>query len=227
MPRMTGNRFIAEMLRDYGVTHIFQVPTAFFGVMREMEDMDIRRVVTHGEKAAAYMADGYARASKKPGICMAQNIGTANLGAGLADAYMGHSPVIAMTGALPAEHRYRHAYQEYEHAPWYESVTKSSVFIDKVSRLPDALRQAFRDATSGAPGPVHLDIPDEACSAEADLEVVVEELHTSYPAFRPEPEGDKVREAARIISRAQRRRAARNLATSSKKSLWTLKKNES
>ena len=156
MPRMTGNRFIAEMLRDYGVTHVFQVPTAFFGVMREMEDMDIRRVVTHGEKAAAYMADGYARASKRVGICMAQNIGTANLGAGLADAYMGHSPVIAMTGALPAEHRYRHAYQEYDHEPWYESVTKSSVFIDKVSRLPDALRQAFRDATSGSPGPSAL-----------------------------------------------------------------------
>jgi len=51
MPRMTGNRFIAETLRDSGVTHIFQVPTAFFGVMREMEDMDIRWVVTHGEKA--------------------------------------------------------------------------------------------------------------------------------------------------------------------------------
>ena len=204
MPRLTGNRFIAEMLRDYGVTHVFQVPTAFFGVMREMEDMDIRRVVTHGEKAAAYMADGYARASKRVGICMAQNIGTANLGAGLADAYMGHSPVIAMTGALPAEHRYRHAYQEYDHEPWYESVTKSSVFIDKVSRLPDALRQAFRDATSGTPGPVHLDIPDDACSAEADLEVIVEELHTTFPAFRPEPEGDRVREAARAISQAQR-----------------------
>ena len=68
MARMTGNRFIAQMLEAYGISSIFQVPTAFFGVMAEMEDMDIRRVVTHGEKAAAYMADGYARASKAPGF---------------------------------------------------------------------------------------------------------------------------------------------------------------
>ena len=101
MARMTGNRFIARMLEAYGISSIFQVPTAFFGVMAEMEDMDIKRVVTHGEKAAAYMADGYARASKGPGICMAQSIGVANLAAGLADAYMGLSPVIAMTGAIP------------------------------------------------------------------------------------------------------------------------------
>ena len=69
MPRMTGNRYIAKMLEAYGITSIFQVPTAFFGVMAEMEHMDIRSVVTHGEKAAAYMADGYARASHGPGIC--------------------------------------------------------------------------------------------------------------------------------------------------------------
>ena len=204
MTRMTGDRFIAEMFRGYGVTHIFEVPTAFFGVLREMEDMDIRRVITHGEKAAAYMADGYARASKRPGICMAQNIGTANLAAGLADAYMGFSPVIAMTGALPAEHRYRHAYQEYDHDPLFDSVTKSSIHVDRVSRLPDSLRQAFRDATSGPPGPVHLDIPDETTSAEADLELIIEEQYTRYPAFRPEPEADRVREAARLISQAQR-----------------------
>ena len=116
MPRMTGNHYIAKMIEAYGITSIFQVPTAFFGVMAEMENMDIRRVVTHGEKAAAYMADGYARATKGPGICMAQSIGAANLAAGLADAFMAQSPVIAMTNAIPAEHRYRHVYQEYDHA---------------------------------------------------------------------------------------------------------------
>ena len=204
MARMTGNRFIAQMLQCYGVTSIFQVPTAFFGVMAEMEDMDIRRVVTHGEKAAAYMADGYARASKRPGICMAQSIGVANLAAGLADAYMGLSPVIAMTGAIPAEHRYRHVYQEYEHSSPFDAVTKSSYQVDKVERLPDSLRQAFREATSGSPGPVHLDISDEATYAEGDLEIVIEKQHTRYPAFRPEPEEARVGEAARLISQARR-----------------------
>jgi acetolactate synthase-1/2/3 large subunit len=76
--------------------------------MAEMEDMNVRRVTTHGEKAAAYMADGYARASHKPGICLAQNVGAANLAAGLRDAFMACSPVIAITGGPEPDSRYRH-----------------------------------------------------------------------------------------------------------------------
>lgn len=74
--------------------------------------------------------------------------GMASLAAGLADACMGLSPVIAMTGAIPAEHRYRHVYQEYEHSSPFDAVTKSSFQVDRVERLPDSLRQAFREATS-------------------------------------------------------------------------------
>src|SRR3989442_7120482 len=95
MPTMTGSRFFAEAMQGYGVTHIFFVPTMLLPAMAEMEDMNIARVVTHGEKAAAYMADGYARASRRPGICMAQNIGAANLAAGLGDPYIGYCPVNA------------------------------------------------------------------------------------------------------------------------------------
>src|SRR5256886_9533653 len=85
MPRMTGNRYFAEAVHAYGTTHVFFVPTIMLPAMAEMEDMGIRRVVTHGEKAAAYMADGYARASRRPGLCLAQTIGSANLAAGLRD----------------------------------------------------------------------------------------------------------------------------------------------
>ena len=97
MPRMTGNRYFAEAVHAYGTTHVFFVPTIMLPAMAEMEDMGIRRVVTHGEKAAAYMADAYARASHRPGLCLAQTIGSANLAAGLRDAYMACSPVIALT----------------------------------------------------------------------------------------------------------------------------------
>jgi acetolactate synthase I/II/III large subunit len=79
MALMTGSRFFAEAMQAYGVTHIFFVPTMLLPALAEMEDMNIRRVTTHGEKAAAYMADGYARASHRLGICMAQTIGAANL----------------------------------------------------------------------------------------------------------------------------------------------------
>src|SRR5438874_10294803 len=102
MPRMTGNRYFAEAVHAYGITHVFFVPTIMLPAMAEMEDMGIRRVVTHGEKAAAYMADGYARASRRPGLCLAQTIGSANLAAGLRDAYLTVSQVIAHTGSIAA-----------------------------------------------------------------------------------------------------------------------------
>jgi acetolactate synthase-1/2/3 large subunit len=207
MPVMTGSRFFAQTMQAYGVTHIFFVPTMLLPAMAEMEDMNIRRVVTHGEKAAAYMADGYARAARKPGICMAQNIGAANLAAGLRDAYMACSPVIAITGGPDADSRYRHLYQEIEDGPMFDPVTKFNARIDKVSRLPDLLRQAFREATTGAPGPVHLQTRGnhgQVVEEEGNLELIVEEQFRQYPAFRPEPEIDRVRQAADLLTRAER-----------------------
>jgi acetolactate synthase-1/2/3 large subunit len=93
MARMTGNRFIAETLAGYGVTHVFFMPAGIYEILAEMEGLDIKRVLVHGEKAAAYMADGYARASGRPGVCMSQAApGANNLAAGLGDPYCGLSP---------------------------------------------------------------------------------------------------------------------------------------
>ena len=82
-PRMTGARFIAESIKGYGVTHVFFVEAILRRSLMEMESLGIRRVLTHSEKAAAYMADGYARAARRPGVCMAQSVGAANLASGL------------------------------------------------------------------------------------------------------------------------------------------------
>ncbi len=208
MPRMTGGRFLAETMRGYGVTHAFFVPAIVRSALVEMEDVGIRRIISHGEKAAAYMADGYARASNRPGICMAQSVGAANLAAGLQDAFLGLSPVIAITGHRPLSHQYRNSYQEIEHSRPFASVTKYSVVVDSVDQLPHLLRQAFREATSGATAPVHLDFQgiqgDEIVDAESDLSVVIEETFTQRPAFRPEPETERVREAAQVLSQARR-----------------------
>ena len=84
MPQMTGGRYMAEFFRAYGVRAVFFVPTMLSRPLAEMDDMPIKRVLTHGEKAAAYMADGYARASGRPGVCAAQTVGAANLAAGWA-----------------------------------------------------------------------------------------------------------------------------------------------
>jgi acetolactate synthase-1/2/3 large subunit len=204
---MTGNRYFAEAVRAHGATHVFFVPTIMIPAMAEMEDMDIRRVVAHGEKAAAYMADGYARASHRPGLCLAQTIGSANLAAGLRDAHMACSPVIALTGGVDAATRYRHVYQEIEDFPMWEQVTKANFHVDTLERFPDLLRQAFRVATSGAPGPVHLEMSGthaQVLEREADLTPLWEERFMKVPAFRPEPEPDAVRAALDALARAER-----------------------
>lgn len=84
---MNGAEFLARALAGYGVTHVFFVPTILSETLFQMEaQTEITRVLTHGEKASAYMADGYARASGRPGVCFAQMVGAANLAAGLRDA---------------------------------------------------------------------------------------------------------------------------------------------
>src|SRR5437667_7515018 len=134
MPEMTGSRLFAQMMQGYGVSHVFFVPAVLMQAMAEMEDLGIVRVVTHGEKAAAYMADGYARASHRPGVCLAQHVGAANLAAGLRDAYMACSPVIAVTGGDDATTHYRHGYQQIDDFPMFERVTTFAARVDAVQR---------------------------------------------------------------------------------------------
>jgi hypothetical protein len=153
------------------------------------------------------MADGYARASGKPGVCMAQMIGASNLAAGLRDGYMAGAPIIAITGGLTPQSRYRHAYQEVDDVAQFDAVTKFNAQIDHVSRMPDLLRQAFRVATSGAPGPVHLRVQShlgQITEAEADLDPLVEETYRRAPAFRPAPDMQQVRKALAALSKAER-----------------------
>jgi acetolactate synthase-1/2/3 large subunit len=203
-----GAEVIADMLAGYGVTHVFMVPAVLRRTFAEMERRTkIARVHCHGEKSAAYMADGYARASGRPGICMAQVIGALNLAAGLRDAYLAHSPVIAFTGGRDPKTKFRKVYQEIDDVPAFEPVTKFNATIDEVARIPDMLRQAFRVATSGAPGPVHLQFrgnEGQVDLEEAEMEALVEAQFARVPPFRPEPEAAHVKAALDLLQKAER-----------------------
>ena len=207
MPRMTGSRLFAEMLKGYGVTHVFFVPTILMDALAEMDSLGIQKILTHGEKAAAYMADGYARAKNAPGVCLAQQIGASNLAAGLRDPFMACSPVIAVTGGPATASRYRGAYQEVEDFTQFDSVTKLNARVDDLGRFPDLVRQAFRAATSGSPGPVHLRLlgsHGQGVEGEADLQPLTEPQFARLPPFRPAPEMDRMREALSLLSHAQK-----------------------
>jgi acetolactate synthase I/II/III large subunit len=206
--RRIGAEVLADMLAGYGVTHVFMVPAVLRRTFAEMERRTkIARVHCHGEKSAAYMADGYARASGKPGVCMAQVIGALNLAAGLRDAYLAHSPVIAMTGGRDPKTKFRKVYQEIDDVPAFEPVTKMNVTVDDVSRIPDMLRQAFRTATTGAPGPVHLQFrgnEGQLDVEEAEMDALVEAQFSRVPPFRPEPESAHVKVALELLQKAER-----------------------
>ena len=138
MPMMTGAQVMADMLQGYGVSHVFKVPAVLRRTMVELElRTEIRRLHVHAEKSAAYMADGYARASGRPGVCMAQVIGALNLAAGLRDAFLAHSPVIALTGGRDPHTKFRGVYQEVDDLPAFEPVTNFNATVDAVERFPD------------------------------------------------------------------------------------------
>ncbi len=208
MPKMTGAQVMADMLKGYGVTHVFLVPAVLRTTMVELERRtDIKRLHVHGEATAAYMADGYARATGRPGVCMAQVIGALNLAAGLRDAHLAHSPVIAMTGGRDPSTKFRGVYQEVDDVPAFDPVTKFNATVDDVSRFPDMVRQAFRVATSGTPGPVHLQFrgnEGQIDAEEADMEALCEEAFAQVPPFRPEPADDQVRAALAALEAAER-----------------------
>ena len=208
MSKVTGAQFIADVLQDYGVTHVFFVPYILGHTMVELERRTgIKRILTHGEKAAAYMADGYARACGRPGICMAQMIGAANLAAGLRDASLACSPVIALTGGPYPASCGKHVYQEIDDLPIFRQVTKFSAQVNRVDRLPDVIRQAFRAATTGTPGPVYIQLQGhlgeiELCSMES--ESGAEKRFSCVPPFRTEADGNSVREVARLLQSAKK-----------------------
>src|SRR4051812_36328833 len=206
--KTTGAQVLADMLAGYGVTHVFMVPAVLRRTFAEMERRtQIARIHTHGEKSAAYMADGYARATGQPGICMAQVIGALNLAAGLRDAYLAHSPVIAMTGGRDPKTKFRKVYQEIDDVPGFEPVTKFNATVDAVERFPDMIRQAFRVATTGTPGPVHLQFrgnEGQIDAEEAEMEALCDPRFAQAPAFRPEPELTDVQAALKLLQAAEK-----------------------
>ena len=177
--RWTGNKVFAEALEAYGVDHFFHVPVIMPGAVIEMTARGLKPIVVHTEKAAAYMADGYARASGRLGVCGSQAIGAANLAAGLLDAYMARSPVLAVTGSGTPGTREKNFYQESDQRGFFAGLTKMSSHVGSANRFADLLRQAVRTAVSGQPGPAHLEIAGFWGSLGT-------EEATKPPSFEPE-----------------------------------------
>src|SRR6184192_3835526 len=153
---MNGAEWLARALAQTGMSHVFFVESVMRRTLLQLGDLGVKPVLAHSEKAAAYMADGYARVAGRPGVCMAQSVGAANLASGLQDAWLGRSPVLAFSGRKEPSLQHRNAYQEIAHAPLFAAVTKFSTPVDATSELPRLLRHAWRLALADTPRPTHL-----------------------------------------------------------------------
>ncbi len=204
---MQTSEQIAAMFRGYGVSHFFFVPVILPEALKQMSAMGITPVMCHGEKAAAYMADGYARVSGKVGVCGAQAIGSSNLASGLRDPYMAWVPVVALSGVPGAATRHRNLYQDVDDHGAFEAVTKWNGHVPDDSRFPDLLRQAFRTAASPACRPVHLEIAG-ATGATGDAPAAgdgrAEARYGIAPSDRPQADPAAVAQALSVLAAARR-----------------------
>ena len=205
---MTGAEWLARALAGTGMTHVFFVESVLRRTLLQLADLGVKPVLAHSEKAAAYMADGYARIAGRPGVCMAQSVGAANLASGLQDPYLGRSPVIALTGRKEPSFQHRNSYQEIAHAPLFAAVTKFSTPVDSTAELPRLLRQAWRAALADPPRPTHLDF----CGLQGDVielgqtsePPVIDAEARRIPAHRPVADAAGIERAAAALIAARR-----------------------
>ncbi|HZT90055.1 MAG TPA: thiamine pyrophosphate-binding protein [Stellaceae bacterium] len=205
---MNGSDWLAQALAASGMTHVFFVESTLRRTLLALSDLGVKPVLAHSEKAAAYMADGYARVARRPGICMAQSVGAANLASGLQDSYLGRSPVIALTGRKEPSFQHRNSYQEVAHAPLFAAVTKFSAPVDSTAELPRLLRHAWRAALADTPRPTHLDLNglqgdviEVGRTAEAPT---LETEPRPIPVHRPVADARDIARAAQLLTGARR-----------------------
>ncbi|HSB52874.1 MAG TPA: biosynthetic-type acetolactate synthase large subunit [Gemmatimonadales bacterium] len=207
---LSGAQILCRLLEEQGVEVLFGYPGGaimpFYHALPESEKL--RHVLVRHEQAAAHAADGYARASGRPGVCVATSgPGATNLVTGLATAQMDSSPVVALTGQVPRGMIGRDSFQETDVIGITLPITKHSVMVQDITELADKVREAFYVATEGRPGPVLIDVPKDVQNQKAEWRPdgqAVRRSEPSRPATLPLGRPDALAAAVRLVNEAQR-----------------------
>ena len=212
-PRRHGGTLLVELLAEHGVTHVFGVPggqtLALYDALAAAGPA-MRHVLVRDERTGAYAADGYARATGRVGVCDATvGPGAAKLPSGLGESLGASVPVVALVSDLPtsvAPHRYRGAAsQALDQVALLTPVTKWRAAVPDAGTLPALVRQAFREATTGRPGPVALVIPQDVLDGPAPAASRVERTPFGrWPSLRTVPDEADVDRAAAVLAGARR-----------------------
>lgn len=200
---MTGSEALVEVLRQEGVDVVFGlVGSAFMDPLDLFSAAGIRFISVRHEQNAALMADGYARATGRPGVCIGQNgPGVTNLVTGVASAFLNHSPMIVITPAVTSSGFGTRAIQEIDQMALMQGITVHQVRVSRPDRIGWSVRNAFRAAMS-ARGPAQVDIPRDYFYGEFDDPGTPPGHYRSTGGFGGAPE-DSVQRAADLLTSAK------------------------
>ncbi|RPH78548.1 MAG: thiamine pyrophosphate-binding protein, partial [Candidatus Rokuibacteriota bacterium] len=206
MRAIAGGRLVVDLLRAEHVRYIFGiVGSTFLDVLDALyDDHSVEYINVRHEQAAAFMADGLARVTGEPGICLVTSgPGATNLLTGVAAAHVAHSPVVTLVGGIERAHQGKAAFQELDLVAMFKPVTKLAVQINQAERIPELLGLALRTAMSGRRGPVFVEIPRDVLSERVAPPTTLEP--TGYRATHPQiPHPEAIRATVRLLRQAQR-----------------------
>lgn len=175
---LTGAQIFLSCLAAEGVDTMFGMPGGvILSIYEALPEFPIRHILVRHEQGGAHMAEGYARATGKPGVVIATSgPGATNLVTGLADAYYDSVPVVAFTGNVPSALLGNDAFQEADIVGITRPVTKHNIIVRRVEDMAQAIKEAFHVATTGRPGPVLVDMPKDVLLATAEFNYETTEI---------------------------------------------------
>jgi acetolactate synthase-1/2/3 large subunit len=205
---LKASQTVVEMLKQYGVKHVFGVPgdtgLALYEAFRQAKG-EIEHVLARDERSASFMADAYARVSFRPGVCEGPSgAGATYLVPGVAEANASSIPLIALTTDTPLSGEGRNVLTALDQQALFAPITKWCIVVKQADRIPDIMRKAFRVATSGRPGAVQITLPMDILDEEAENPLLhAEEACRTYPAYRTRPDPAAVQKAVELLLQAE------------------------
>jgi len=201
---MTGAKAVVESLLTEKVNHVFCLPgESFMSLLHELyEQPSIRVIAGRQEGGSGFMAEAYAKASGKVGVCIVtRSPGATNLSIALHTAHQDSTPLVAIIGQVKQEFLGREAFQEINTADYFSHLVKWSIEVREVARIPEIMRRAFHVAKSGRPGPVVISIPQDVLERTGLINFAQPSLGESY--FPPAASASAVQAALELMLAAK------------------------
>jgi acetolactate synthase-1/2/3 large subunit len=207
--RVNGGQALAEMLKLHGVGLMFGMGgfqlLPFYEAVRAL---GLKHCLINDERCGAFAADAYARVTNRPGVCDGTlGPGATNLVTGLVESLNAGIPQVVLVGDSNRDHAWKNMTQEARQVEILRPAVKELIRVETIKRIPELVRRAFAVATSGRPGPVVLDVPEDVCHAEHDFDAAdfwFDPGTLQAPARRTRPDPTELSRAAAIIAKAER-----------------------